>query len=63
MSDSFGTLWTAAYNSPLSTGFPRQEHWSGLPFLSPGDRLIPRTAPASPVLQADYLSLGYQGFL
>ena len=23
--------------SPLSMGFSRQEYWSGLPFLSPGD--------------------------
>ena len=28
-------LWTAAYQSPLSTGFSRQEYWSGLPFPSP----------------------------
>ena len=26
------TLWTVAYLTPLSTGFPRQEYWSGLPF-------------------------------
>ena len=25
--------------APLSTGFPRQAHWSGLPFLSPGHLL------------------------
>ena len=30
------TLWTAAHQAPLSTGFSRQEYWSGLPFLSPG---------------------------
>ena len=35
---------------PLSTGFPRQEHWSGLPFLSPGGLPNPRTEPASPAL-------------
>ena len=29
------TLWTAAYQASLSMGFSRQEHWSGLPFLSP----------------------------
>ena len=33
----FGTLWTIAYQAPLSMGFPRQEYWSGLPFPSPGD--------------------------
>ena len=26
---------TAAHQAPLSLGFSRQEHWSGLPFLSP----------------------------
>ena len=25
---------TAAHQAPLSLGFSRQEHWSGLPFLS-----------------------------
>ena len=29
------TQWTAAHQAPLSTGFSRQEHWSGLPFPSP----------------------------
>ena len=28
---------TAARQAALSMGFPRQEYWSGLPFLSPGD--------------------------
>ena len=29
------TLWTAAHQAPLSTGFSRREYWSGLPFPSP----------------------------
>ena len=29
------TLLTASYQAPLSLGFSRQEHWSGLPFPSP----------------------------
>ena len=29
------TLRTVARQAPLSMGFPRQEHWSGLPFPSP----------------------------
>ena len=29
------TLWTAAHQAPLSTGFSKQEYWSGLPFPSP----------------------------
>ena len=31
----------------LSVGFPRQEYWSGVPFLSPGDLPDPGTQPAS----------------
>ena len=27
--------WTAAHQAPQSLGFSRQEHWRGLPFLSP----------------------------
>ena len=32
---------------PLSMAFPRQEHWSGLPFPSPGDLPDPGIRPAS----------------
>ena len=31
----FETLWTAAYQAPLSMGFSRQEYWSGVPSPSP----------------------------
>ena len=31
----FVTPWTIAPQAPLSKGFSRQEHWSGLPFSSP----------------------------
>ena len=30
------TLWTIAYQAPLSKGSSRQEHWSGLPCPPPG---------------------------
>ena len=30
----FTAPWTAAYQAPLSTGFSRQEEWSGLPLSS-----------------------------
>ena len=33
----FVTLWTVARQAPLSMGFSRQEHWSGLPRPPPGD--------------------------
>ena len=29
------TPWTAAYQAPPSTGFSRQEYWSGVPLPSP----------------------------
>ena len=31
----FATPWTAAYQSPTSMGFSRQEYWSGMPLPSP----------------------------
>ena len=52
----FATLWTIALQAPLSMGFSRQEHWSGLPFPSPGDLPNPGIEPGSPALQADALS-------
>ena len=36
-------------------GFSRQECWSGLPFLSPGDLPNPGIESRSPALQADSL--------
>ena len=33
----FVTPWTVAHQAPLSTGFSRQEYWSGLPFPPAGD--------------------------
>ena len=44
----FVTLWAIALQAPLSMGFFRQEHWSGLPFPSPGDLPDPETEPVSP---------------
>ena len=35
--------------------FSRQEYWSGLPFLSPGDIPDPEIEPRPPALQADSL--------
>ena len=33
----FATLWTAAWQAPLSIGFPRQEYWEDCQVLPPGD--------------------------
>ena len=47
----FGTPWTvAAYHTPLSMGFSRQEYWSGLPFPSPEDLPDPGIEPRSSAL-------------
>ena len=35
--------------------FSRPEHWSGLPYPSPGDLPNPGIEPRSPALQADSL--------
>ena len=51
----FATPWTVAHQASLSMGFSRQEHWSGLPFPSPGDLPDPGIEPRSPTLQADAL--------
>ena len=40
LSDSFETPWAVM-------GFSRQEYWSGLPFLSPGDLPDPAIEPVA----------------
>ena len=50
---TLATQWTIAPQVPLSTGFSRQEYWSGLPFSSPGDLPDPGIEPGSPAVQAD----------
>ena len=52
---TIATPWTVAHQAPLSIGFSRQEYWSGLPFLSPGNLPDPGIEPASPALQAGSL--------
>ena len=47
--------WTVPRQAPLSIGFSRQEYWSGLPFLSPGDLPNSGIEPRSPALPADSL--------
>ena len=49
----FAIPWTVTHQALLSTGFPRQEYWSGLSFPSPGDLPDPEIKPKSPALQAD----------
>ena len=51
--------WTVAFQAPLSTGFSRQEYWSGLPVPSPGDLPDPGITPTSvsPALASGFLLL------
>ena len=46
----FVTPWTVAHQASLSMGFLRQEYWSGLLFLSPGDLPDPGIKPGSLIL-------------
>ena len=46
------TLRTVAHQAPLSMGFSRQEHWSGLPCPPPRDLPNSGTEPASPASPA-----------
>ena len=43
----FATLWTVAYQVPLSMGFSRQEYWNELPHPPPRDLPNPGTEHAS----------------
>ena len=49
--------WTVSCLDPLSTGFSRQEYWSGLPFPSSGDLPNPRIKPRFPALQTGSLPM------
>ena len=48
---TLATSWTVACQAPLSMGFPRQEYWNELPFLSPGDLPDPGLKPESLALR------------
>ena len=56
MSDSLATPWTVACPAPLSMGFPRQEHWSGLPLPSPVGLPDPQIEPMSLTLAGRFFS-------
>ena len=55
-SSAFATPWTVACQAPMSTGFSRQEYWSGLPFPSPGDRSDSGIELASPALAGRFFT-------
>ena len=53
----FGTPWIAANQAPLSMGVSRQEYWSGLPFLPPGD--LPNPGIKSEFLESPALAVRF----
>ena len=58
MSDSLVPLWyLVARQAPLSMGFPRQEHWSELPFPSLEDLPDSEIEPTSPALAGGFFSI------
>ena len=59
VSDSI-TPRIGTHQAPQPTGFYRQQHWSGLPFLSPGDLLnsgIEPTSLVSPALTGGFSTI------
>ena len=65
MAVCFGLLYLIAHNSsqlPVhAMGFSRQEHWSGLPFPSPGDLPDPGIKSGSSEVRADSLLTELRG--
>ena len=54
--DSFVTLWTTAFQVPLSMGISSHEYWSVLPFPSPGDLPNSGIKPTSPALAGRFFT-------
>ena len=52
----FETLWIVAHQAPLSMGFSRQEHWSGLPFPPQGDLPNAGIEPVPPALAGGFIT-------
>ena len=52
------TLWTVAYQAPLSMAFSRQGYCSGLPFTTPGGLPDPGIEPRSPALAGGFFGSG-----
>ena len=63
VSDSLRPHVLCRPQAPLSTGFSRQEYWSALPCLPPGDLPVPGIeleSPEFPAPQADSLPLSHR---
>ena len=55
------TPQTVAHQAPLSMEFSRQEYWSVLPFISPGDLPDPGIKLGSPALAGEFFTTEPQG--
>ena len=55
------TPWTVAHQNPLSTGFPREEYWSGLQFPYPEELPDSGIGPVSPALAGGSLTIEQLG--
>ena len=53
----FATPWTIACQAPLSTEFPKQEYWNGLPFPSPRNLSDPGIEPVSSALAGGFFKI------
>ena len=56
------TPWTAVFQAPLSMGFSRQEHWSGVPLPSPNYTMrdIKNTTKVDRILIKDLITIDAQ---
>ena len=52
----FAAPWTVAHQASLSMEFSRQESWSGLSSLPPGDLSNPGIEPTSPALAGEFFT-------
>ena len=52
----FASPWIVAHQASVSMGFPRQEYWSRLPSLPPGDLPLPGIEPKSPALAGVFVT-------
>ena len=59
----FVTQWTLARQAPLSTGFSRQEHWSGLPSPPPNPGIQPRSLKSSVLTDGFFTTKHHLGIL
>ena len=57
----FVTLWMVAHQAPLYMEFSRQEHWSRLPFPTPGNFSDPGIKRVSPAFTGGFFTTELHG--